>query len=59
MRIRDLKYRIANHNHFYTQEELFILDGFARLIYEDTIEEVFENEKCIEVKRKGALLWNS
>lgn len=58
-RIRDLKYRISNHNHFYTQEELFILDGFARLIYEDTIEEVFEKETCIEIKRKGALLWNS
>lgn len=58
-RIRDFKYRISNHNHFYTQEELFILDEFARLIYNDLIENVFEKENCIEIKRKGALLWNS
>lgn len=58
-RIRDFKYRIANHDHFYTQEELFILDEFARLIYNDLIENAFERNNCIEIKRKGALLWNS
>lgn len=58
-RIRDFKYRLSNHEHFYTQEELFILDEFARLIYEDIIEDAFEEGNCIEIKRKGALLWNS
>ena len=58
-RFRDIKYRLANHEHFYTQEELFILDEFARLIYNDLIENAFETNNCIEIKRKGALLWNS